>query len=174
MARPAHRPNTYTKKVGLRICELIKEGLTLNQIIARKEPGFPANRSTILDWTYDHKEFYIAYLHAREMQQHVMVDQLRDIAADDSNDYFIDAKGIRRSDNTATLRHRLMCDNIKWAAERIAGKHYAQRLHQELTGKDGGAIAFQQIVDKPPLETPEQWERRVASQIQERQREVIQ
>lgn len=37
-------------------------------------------------------------------------------------------------------RARLMCDNIKWEAARMAPKKYGDKIQNEHTGKDGGPI----------------------------------
>lgn len=44
-------------------------------------------------------------------------------------------------------RARLMCDNIKWEAARMAPKKYGDKIQNEHTGPNGGAIKIQSARD---------------------------
>jgi hypothetical protein len=44
-------------------------------------------------------------------------------------------------------RAKLLCDNIKWETCRIAPKRYGDKIQNELTGPNGGAIKIQSARD---------------------------
>lgn len=69
------RPTIYTKKIGERICDLIGQGWTLEQVCML--PDMPA-LWRISQWTRsdDHKDFSRAYWAAREAQLQLEMDDL--------------------------------------------------------------------------------------------------
>jgi len=51
-------------------------------------------------------------------------------------------------------------------------ENWRDKIDQEVTGKDGGPIQYEQVVDKPPVETPEQWQERVQRQLEAKGRNL--
>ncbi len=70
-----NRPTVYTKKLGERICDLIAQGWTLEQVCWL--PDMPA-LWRLTQWTRsdDHKDFSKAYWAAREAAIHLEMDDL--------------------------------------------------------------------------------------------------
>ncbi len=135
MNKSAGRPegsNTYDQAIGLKICELIAEGLTLNKI--SKIDGFPP-RSTIRGWIDSVKEFSAMYACARAHQLEYWADQIIDISDDGSNDTYIDDKGNRRTDHDVVHRSKLRTDNRKWLLSKLRTEEYGDSL-QSLANKD--------------------------------------
>lgn len=65
---------------------------------------------------------------------------------DESRDYYTDDKGVRRSDNTAVQRDKLIVDFVKWEASKLFPKQYGDKVSQEISGPDGGAVPGLKIV----------------------------
>lgn len=102
------------------------------------------------------------------------LDAVYERVLDESRDYRTDSKGEVKSDNTAVMRDRLIADQTKWEASKLFPKQYGDKITQEHTGADGGAIKYEQIVDRPPKETAEQWQARVQKQLSEKAKHIIQ
>jgi len=128
------RPTDYTEDLGNLICDLLADGKTLTEIC--KDDDMP-HRVTVLRWCRKYPDFRIAYASARQDQQHIFGDIIIERSKDESRDYYVDDKGVRRSDNTAVQRDRLFCDNLKFLMARLASDTYGDKVRQEITGKDG-------------------------------------
>jgi hypothetical protein len=68
------------------------------------------------------------------------------------------------SDNSASQRDRLIVDTTLKVAAMMLPRKYGVKM-TEHTGANGGPIQYNQLVDKPSVETPEQWQARVSKQI---------
>lgn len=103
------------------------------------------SKTAVLGWLADHPGFAAQYAHARDMQADHYVEETLEIAdLATSEDYQV---------------ARLRVDARKWFASKLAPKKYGDRVHTELTGKDGGPIQSE-VTD--PVETA----RRVALLLQ--------
>lgn len=154
-------PTDYNQDIANKICKYLSAGMLLKEVCAMD--GFP-ERTTVWDWRRRHPEFANLYAQALEDQQQCFADEIRFRARDESRDYYTDSKGERRSDNTAVQRDKLIIDTDKWLMARLASKMYGDKITTEHTG----SIEFSQTVDRPQLETPEQWQERVSREIAER------
>ncbi len=126
--KPNGRPSTYTKKLAEKVCELMERGNSLNAACKRK--GMPS-KTTFLRWVKaDKGGLEDQYARAREQLIECRADELVDIAADDSQD----------TPGQAILRHRLLCDTLKWEMSKLLPKKYGDKTTMEHQGKDGGAI----------------------------------
>lgn len=76
----------------------------------------------------------------------------------------------KQSDNTAVNRDRLRVQTRQWAMNKLLTKIFGDKIQQEVTGPQGGAIKYEQVVDKPPAETPEEWQARVQKQLESKGR----
>jgi hypothetical protein len=143
------RPTKYTKLLANEICRRIASGRTTLSV--SKDEDMP-NRSTIIDWTYQHEEFSTMYDLARKKLFDHWADEIIDEACDESRDYqkrkrtkiSNDGKKTTKeiieetvSDNTATGRDRLKVDSKKWILSRLLPKTYGDKITQEHTGAEG-------------------------------------
>ncbi|RUV94325.1 terminase small subunit protein, partial [Mesorhizobium sp. M1A.F.Ca.IN.022.07.1.1] len=80
------RPTIYSDDIANTICEQIAEGRSLRSICL--DEAMPA-KSTVFAWLADsgRDDFRTKYVHAREAQADVLVDEMTDIADDGSNDW---------------------------------------------------------------------------------------
>ena len=127
----------YPESVRLEICERIAKGESMVSICASE--GMPV-QSVVYNWLTVDKEFLEKYARAREQQAEHYLDEIIAISDDVSLDEIIDGEGNPRTNNEAIQRSRLKVDTRKWAMSKLAPKKYGDKITQELTGKDGGAI----------------------------------
>ena len=132
------RPSKYSIALTDRICARIAAGESLVKI-CRDDPKMP-HRATVMSWLLTHDEFHDKYARARELQAEVLADEVVDIADDGQNDTYRDENGNVRTDYDVVARSKLRVDARKWAASKLAPKKYGEKIHQEITGKDGGPI----------------------------------
>lgn len=135
------RPSTYNQEIADKICEHLAEGYSLRSFCAREDAP---NKSTVMRWLREHKEFRDQYARAREDQAEILADENLDIADDGSNDYVTrenkDGSTYEAIDHDHIARSRLRIDARKWFASKVAPKKYGERSITEITGKDGGPI----------------------------------
>jgi len=147
------RPTTYTKETAALICEGLSEGLSLRTVC--KQEGMPA-LSTIFLWLREHKEFSEQYAIAKEESADAMVEDMLDIADNqvdqpllvDGIPFEMDGKLIMVKDAVSVNHAKLRVDTRKWAASKLKPKKYGERIQQEITGKDGGAIEVADMSDR--------------------------
>ncbi|MEX3667997.1 hypothetical protein AB3X82_07315 [Paraburkholderia phenoliruptrix] len=85
------------------------------------------------------------YARAREAQADTLADEMLDIADDGRNDWM---ERLGRDDTPlgwtvngeAVQRSRIRLDARKWLAGKIAPKKYGEKIMQEVSGPDGGAL----------------------------------
>lgn len=136
------RPTLYSAELGLEICVRLAEGESIRSIC--RDDSMPC-RTTVFNWLLDpkRKEFLNQYESAREMQAETLADEITDIADNSTNDYMFrmggdDNKEVANPENIQ--RSRLRIDARKWIASKLKPKKYGDKIQQELTGADGGAI----------------------------------
>ena len=126
------RPSTYTRPIADEILMRLAGGLGLNTI-HKKYPHLPAE-STVRTWVMNDVDgFAERYRMAREVQAHVLVEQIIDISDDSSNDTFVDEDGKERVNHDHINRSRLRVDSRKWYASKVIPKIYGDKV--EITGK---------------------------------------
>ena len=149
-SRPPGRPSIYTAELAAQICEHIAQGKSLRTIAELEE--MPA-QSTIMAWLDGSRpEFSEQYARAREAQADKLAEEALQIADDGRSDTYLDAEGNERTDNEAIQRSRLRVDTRKWLASKMAPKKYGDKVTQEHTGANGGAIQVASTVTfvRPP------------------------
>lgn len=90
------------------------------------------DRATVFRWLTGDEAFRDLYARACEERREVRKEQLFDIPEREDLD---------------PQRARLLSDNIKWVLAKEEPKKYGDKIQQELTGPDGGAIAFKNLDD---------------------------
>lgn len=120
------RPSSYSEAIAERICTELALGRSLVTICNAAD--MPA-RQTVFRWLDADASFRDRYARAREIQADTFADEIVDLAdnAEDAN------------------LARIQIDARKWAAAKQRPNKYSERVVNELTGKDGAAIAFKQI-----------------------------
>jgi hypothetical protein len=121
----ARKPVTYTRELGLKICEDVAMRRPLAEVCA--EPGMPSER-TVYTWRRTHPEFAADYEEARKWRAEARADFIDGIAQR------LETKEI--DPQTA----RTLFDIERWQASKEAPGRYSEKTTTELTGKDGAPI----------------------------------
>lgn len=119
------RPSDYLPEVAADICSLLADGESLRKVC--KRPGMP-DKATVFRWLAKHDEFRDQYAKATETRADAIFEDMFDIADD----------VIPESAEVAKARLRI--DTRKWALARMNPRKYGDKVTNELTGPDGGAI----------------------------------
>jgi hypothetical protein len=114
------RPSKYNPKIGDKLCEMIAEGNSASK--ACKSAGVAMR--TFYGWARENEEFSAQLMRAREDQADTFADQMCDIADDEED----------------VQRAKLKIDARKWVAARMKPKSWGDKVHQEISGPDGGPI----------------------------------
>lgn len=125
-----------SQEVADRICELIAEGRSLRSIL--KDDGMPASSTVFKALTLE-KQFAEQYARAREAQADALFDEILDIADESSNDTYVDANGIEKTDQEVVARSRIRIDARKWMAGKLRPKVYGDKLDLNHSGRIGVA-----------------------------------
>lgn len=125
------RPSDYTPELADEICTRLANGESLRAICASDRDDWMPSIGTILRWVSEKPEFREQYARAREVQAETHADDIVTIADGP-------AEG---DDSVKTARDRLRVDSRKWVASKLLPKKYGDKLQQEVSGPDGGAIA---------------------------------
>lgn len=120
------RPTIYTEELATRICDLLAEGKSM--VKACEAVGI-SRRSAAL-WLQTKPEFAEMTIHARNEATDDMVEEMRDIAVDQSMDHHT---------------RRMLLDSIKWVAGKQRPKKYSEKFIH--TGPDGES-PMQVIIQK--------------------------
>jgi Bacteriophage Sf6, terminase small subunit-like len=82
--RKRGRPSDYCAEIAMTICDRLADGESLRAICA--DDGMP-NKATVFRWIGRHKDFRDQYAVAREVQADDILDEILEIAHDDSRDH---------------------------------------------------------------------------------------
>ena len=116
------RPSIYTQEIADLICQKLAEGMSLRAIC--RSDGMP-NEATVRQWAVDDREgFYSQYTRSRDIGLDCMADEVQEIADNDGD----------------VARDRLRFDSRRWYLSKLAPKRYGDKLQQEVSGPDGGAL----------------------------------
>lgn len=119
------RPETYTKERADQFCELLATGRSIR--LACAEEGMPSE-SVVYRWLASIPDFRENYARAREIRSDARFERV-DSVLDDMRAGLIDAH-----------QARVEIDAIKWQTGKEAPKKYGDKVQQEISGPDGGAI----------------------------------
>lgn len=129
------RPTTYTVELTDIICERLALGESMRSISLNED--MPA-MSTLFKWLREHDEFSEQYTRAKQESADTLTDEMLEIA--DSDEAKVDAVSVGHA--------RLRIETRKWLASKLKPKKYGDKITQEHTGKDGGAIKYENSTDE--------------------------
>lgn len=125
------RKTLYTEELAELICDRIASGETLLQIC--REEGMPS-RITVLDWLKRYDSFLASYREARARQ------------ADHTYDSMVEMEKSVKDGEIDPQAARVILWSQQWRAARMSPSNYSEKVINEHTGKDGGAIQMQTTV----------------------------
>lgn len=125
------RPSGYNEEIGGRICRATATSSKGLEHICKENEGFP-NPETVYGWILDFPDFAKKYKEAKELQQSVLVEEMRKIAEDDSRDMIQNERGFV-GNAVAVARDKLRIDTLKWHASKLAPKTFGDKVQQEVT-----------------------------------------
>lgn len=125
---PGGRPETYTKDLGLKICENIAKGQSIRTIV--KSKTMPSS-STIFRWLLDEdkKEFWEQYERARNIQAELLFEEILEIADTPEEGVTV----IEKEDSTEERKgdmlghRRLKIDARKWYLSKVLPKKFGDK-----------------------------------------------
>lgn len=122
------RPSVYDPEIAQTILERLSDGETLRAIC--RTDGMPPE-STVRKWALQDREgFGAQYTHAREIGFASMAEQVVEIA---------DSSGLDPADK------RIRFDARRWLLSKALPKVYGDKISQEISGPDGGAVKIERI-----------------------------
>lgn len=133
------RPREYSPEVAEELLERLAGGESLESICRdERMPQPPTVRKWAMQRTEDGEDgapsFSAEYARARELGYEAIAERILDFGLDDYKgpDGFVD--------NGEIQRLRLLSDNRKWLLSKMLPKRYGDKVTQEITGEDGGAL----------------------------------
>ncbi|MCW2317619.1 hypothetical protein M2322_003183 [Rhodoblastus acidophilus] len=141
------RPSAFSQEICTVICERLAEGKSLKAACAGDDMP---TVSTVFRWLAASEDFQKQYMLAREIQSHVMFDEILDIADTPK-------KGVKRvkkdgkveTTETDMIEHRrLQIDARRWMIAKLLPKKYGDRQQVEHSGPDGGPIQTKDVSDE--------------------------
>lgn len=134
----------YGPAVREAVLEAIRGGKSLRAI--SEGDGMPSPALVIL-WVKEDKAFAEQYARAKEVQAHVLAEQMLDIADDGTNDYTTTEDGVELVNHDVIARSRLRVDTRKWLLSKMLPKVYGEKL--DLT-TGGDPFPAPTVIIKPP------------------------
>lgn len=132
------RPSDYSPETAEAICIRLAAGESLSSVC--RDENMPV-KPTVLRWLARNLDFQTQYARAKQEGADAVAEQMFDIADEEpslKDDGSIDQGSI------AYAKHRT--DVRKWYLARIAPKKYGDKLHQEVTGADGGPVKTETVL----------------------------
>lgn len=134
------RPPVHDDAIRDAILSRLAQGESLRSICRDKKAGMP-DASTVHGWVLEEEDFAKRYTRARELQADMLVDEILEIADDNSRDIIEvendDGTTYERVNHDHINRSRLRVDTRKWFASKVFPKRYGDKQEIEHTGKDG-------------------------------------
>lgn len=125
-AREDRSGTRYSPQLALAICEELLEGRSLRSICA--DEGMPSP-SNVFVWLAQHAEFRELYTRARQVQADILLDEILDIADDDSGDLIMKQNGSGPFPNPRSIqRARLRIAVRRWLLAVLIPKKYGAKL----------------------------------------------
>ena len=114
------RPSIYSEALADTICERIASGESMRKICLA--PDMP-ERMTVLRWLAKNETFAAKYARAREIQAHVWVDEIYDVASMQPE------RAINGSLDSASVTHiRNRVATMQWLAMKLNPKKYGDKV----------------------------------------------
>jgi len=141
-AKPTGRPSDYSDELADEICERLCNGESLREICS--EDRMP-NRATVFRWLGKYESFSDQYARAREEQAQTLADEIVYIADNQviGQKTVSKATGLEITEADMIEHRRLQIDARKWVAAKLLPKKYGDKIQNEHTGANGGAIIIQ-------------------------------
>lgn len=147
------RPSLYSDDLASLICERLASGESMRSI--SRDESMPS-MATMFNWLRDKPQFLEQYERAKEESADALVEDMLDIADNqveqplivDGLPFQIDGKPVMVKDAVSVNHARLRVDTRKWAASKLKPKKYGDKVVQEVTGKDGGAIEVSDMSER--------------------------
>lgn len=142
------RPTLYTEELAAFICSEIASGEKVSDICAAET--MPSQRS-VYTWLAKYPEFSQQYARAQSDRTHAMAEEIIDISDDGRNDWMernFGEETVWVANGEALQRSRLRVDTRKWLMSKMAPKKYGEKIVQEQTGPDGGAIQHTHKIER--------------------------
>ena len=148
-AKVAPAPHAYDMSIADEVLDGIATGGSLREVCGK--PGLPSV-TTFMRWLADERNENLRerYARARELQAEYMAEDILSIADEECTMVKADKHGSQDDDgqgntevvfdSTAVQRNRLRVDARKWLLSKLAPKKYGDKVTQEHTGANGGAI----------------------------------
>jgi transposase-like protein len=121
----ASRPTKYSEDLTNQIVNRMINGESMVAIC--RDESMPA-RSTVYEWLDANADFRTRCARAREGLADYLVDQIEQMANDTDEDNYQSMK--------------VKISTAQWRAMKMAPKIYGDRSRTEITGADGGPVAF--------------------------------
>ncbi len=147
------RPTDYTPELIDVVCSRIAQGESMRSIT--RDDSMPA-MTTMFRWLRECATFRQQYETAKEESADVHADDMLDIADNqvdqpllvDGIPLMVEGKMVMIKDAVSVNHAKLRIDTRKWAASKLKPKKYGDKIAQEITGKDGGAIEVADMSDR--------------------------
>ncbi len=117
----------YSDEIAEEICNRIADGESLRGIC--NDPHMPS-RPTVAKWMDDNPDFFAKCARARVLQAEAAHDQMI-LIEDGAIDGSIPADVAR-----------VVLSSKQWRASKLNPKKYGDKITQQLTGPEGGAVTF--------------------------------
>lgn len=130
------RPTDYNQDIVDKICERLREGISLRTICI---PEDMPSASTVFGWLRRNDEFVKQYTRAKEEGIEAMAEDILDIADDGTNDWMEIKRGnetISVPNNEVLQRSKLRVDTRKWIMSKLKSKKYGDKVDMTTNGKD--------------------------------------
>lgn len=134
------RPSIYSIEIADEICLRLSQGESLRKIC--KDERMPG-RVTVLEWLKRDSNFRAKYSRSREDQTDWLVEDMEEIE-----------EGVLNGEIDAQSG-RVVLWSRQWRAAKLAPKKYSDKLLNEHSGPDGGAIKVESTVIDSRSMSPE-------------------
>jgi len=112
---------TYSKELGLLVCEVTAITPAGSAQICRDNPWMPDD-SSIYRWMWKHPEFCVEYTKAKRFQSGLLANDCLNIADNTSQDITFNKNGDEICNNEFINRSRLRVETRKWLAAKLLPK----------------------------------------------------
>ena len=130
---PAGRPEKYTPELATKILDAVENGMNLIEACKQHD----ITHHTFRNWYRKYPDLFTLLTRAREERCYTRFEELDRRVKDETRDYYVDDKGIRRSDNTAVQRDKLIVEQTWRELRALLPKIFGETVKQEISGKDG-------------------------------------
>lgn len=139
--RKPGRPSLYSEKLVSEICRRLHEsdGDALPESLRAicRDEKMP-HISTVTDWLKSHPAFSERYARARELRKDALTDRILSLAERAKSAAYGEPGTGEAGAKVAA--YKLEIDTIKWILSKEYARDYGDRITQEISGPDGGAI----------------------------------